>query len=181
MKQIENKKIVTNLLIFAGIVYVLLMLFIIIFKSLSSPLDLFTGNHPDYRSVNLIPFKDIWISTVSEGVNKSNIIGNIILFIPFSIFIRTIRTNMKNGLVKSIGIVFIVSIIIEIIQFVFSIGVSDINDVILNTFGGMVGSIIYSTLSKFIKKNTLKSFVAIVSSLIAFIMLILFILIFLAN
>lgn len=41
----------------------------------------------------------------------------------------------------------------EIIQYIFGLGVSDIDDVILNTFGGLVGILSYKVLTLIFKND----------------------------
>ena len=96
--------------------------------------------------VNFIPFKTI-ISYFTSGLSFaesnafSNLLGNIIIFIPL-IF------NKFRSLKSAILIGFLSSFLIEILQFVFKIGSCDIDDIILNTFGSIVGFILF----RFIKK-----------------------------
>ncbi|MBU5227959.1 VanZ family protein [Clostridium senegalense] len=130
---------------FIIIVYTLILLNILIFKYLDNPLQLITWNHPDYRGINLILFKNIWDANCSVGYNKNSIIGNILLFVPLPILYNiVIKDNWKKSLLLS----FEISVIVELTQYIFRIGALDINDVFLNTLGGFLGIIIY----KFAKK-----------------------------
>lgn len=45
-----------------------------------------------------------------------------------------------------------VSLLFEIIQYILSIGSSDITDIITNTLGGLVGVLVVSILRKIVKK-----------------------------
>lgn len=72
----------------------------------------------------------------------SNIYGNIILFIPLSIILLWLfRVGNKF---KVILIAFATSLSIELIQFTLKIGIADVDDLILNTFGAIIGVILYS-------------------------------------
>lgn len=60
---------------------------------------------------------------------------------------------MVSSSLKRIGVVFLCSLFCELFQFVFSTGITDINDLILNTAGGVLGIGIYSILRKLIKED----------------------------
>jgi glycopeptide antibiotics resistance protein len=49
--------------------------------------------------------------------------------------------------------IFGVSILFEIIQFIFGLGASDITDLINNTLGGVIGILIYFILNKIFKSD----------------------------
>lgn len=88
-----------------------------------------------------------------------NVIGNIVLFIPmyFCININYKSLSGKYMYVASV----LVSVLIEVLQLIenisgladFTSRVTDINDVILNTLGGMIGWLIYETYKKIKSKK----------------------------
>ena len=101
----------------------------------------------DYSGIsnNFIPFKEILrYSDVTSSLFMRNVIGNIIVFIPFGFIISDMlneKTNKDNILLTTL-IVFITSFCIEFIQMF--IGRSyDIDDIILNLCGGILGYIAY--------------------------------------
>ncbi len=105
------------------------------------------------RSCNLIPFKTI-LSFIRGGFFSSsfavsNILGNIVLFIPLGVYIRAIRR--QGGFKKSLLAVIITVAAVEIIQFVFGLGACDIDDVLLNSIGGALGIAAYMLLIKLLK------------------------------
>lgn len=173
MRKDELNRQYKYLLMFTVVVYVYLLLSIIIFKTLESPMDLFTGNHPDYRSLNLIPFKNMWDSNLSVSFNKSSIIGNIILFVPFGVLLKLFLSEREHNLLKSVFIVMVTSFLIESTQYITRIGVSDINDLILNTAGGLIGFLLSAMLIKWIGKNKAIKAVAVLGSIVAVIMIVL--------
>lgn len=67
-----------------------------------------------------------------------NILGNIIAFMPMGFFIPIIF-NKKRSLLKLVLFSAGISLFIELLQFRFSVGSFDIDDIILNTFGGALG------------------------------------------
>ena len=79
-----------------------------------------------------------------------NVIGNIVLFIPFGFFIYIKCEKNKH---KTLLAVLIMTLGVEFIQGFIPYRFCDIDDIILNTFGGYLGIIIYNILfSKFNNK-----------------------------
>lgn len=74
----------------------------------------------------------------------TNLIGNIFLFIPFAYFLMTVF-KLFNGK-KIILFSFLLSVSIEFIQYLFDIGVADIDDVLLNVTGGFIGLLLCNVL-----------------------------------
>lgn len=74
--------------------------------------------------------------------------GNVILLFPLSLYLYIRYTNKNNEKMKVILCVVCVSLAIEFIQCIigliigFQYRVVDIDDVILNTFGGIIGLLI---------------------------------------
>ena len=111
-------------------------------------------------SVNLIPFKTIWgyVTDVMAkrwmlGLAVKNVLGNFILFYPMGIFLpclfRKARTVKKTLLIALCTI-----LSVEIVQLVFRLGIFDIDDLILNMTGWILG---FFTLSiPFVRKCAIK-------------------------
>lgn len=182
MRKEKNKKILINgLLCFTIIIYICVLLNVIIFKSLASPMDLFTGNHPIMRSINVFVFKGIWDIKAYAGTNRTNILGNIILFVPLGIFLGTFLNHKRKYILKSLMVIIFISFLFELIQFVFAIGASDINDLILNTSGGMIGIFIYQGMIAVFKKEKVRNFIAIAGTVVGVMMIIMIVLLTIAN
>ena len=49
----------------------------------------------------------------------------------------------------NVCIIVLVSVIVEIAQYLFKVGATDIDDVILNTLGGLLGILIFKLIYKF--------------------------------
>lgn len=65
---------------------------------------------------------------------------------------------LKKLLVKKIAPAFFISLAIEIFQFILSIGVTDITDLLGNTLGGIIGIVIFYLLAKLFKNKTIEVF-----------------------
>ncbi|MCR8845163.1 VanZ family protein [Paenibacillus sp. SC116] len=89
---------------------------------------------------NLVPFKEI--SHNIQGQSMHGLIhffGNIALFIPLGIFLLLLSKNKKASFISVLVCSFGVSFSLEIAQVIFSIGNFDVDDLILNTTGGILG------------------------------------------
>lgn len=118
---------------------------------------MFDPNRIISRSYNLIPFQTIWeYAGGSDSMSKSfvlyNIFGNIVVFIPFGLFLQVIKK--RKTFRKSLLIVIITSMAIELMQFISGLGASDIDDVLLNSCGGIIGILIYQLFKKGLKEES---------------------------
>lgn len=111
--------------------------------------QLVTYKNNEYFGMNLVPLTEILRYDFGTPEFMRQVIGNIILFIPFGLFV-TYYTNIKK-----IGSIFLttigVSLVIETVQYF--IGRSfDVDDIILNVIGGILGFLLYIALDA-IKKH----------------------------
>ena len=111
-------------------------------------------------SVQPIPFKTIF-GYVEEviahrwmlGLAIRNVLGNFILFYPMGIFLpclfRSVRTVKKSLLISLCTI-----LSVETIQLIFRLGIFDIDDLILNMSGWVLGflTLSISRVRKYMKK-----------------------------
>ncbi len=134
----------TNILLF---LYIFTLTFLILFKlSLDIPSLVTT------RSINLIPF----YYDKETTFHLKEIIENILIFIPLGLLLK-----MKDLSPKKIFLLgFLLSFTYEFLQYIFSIGAADITDIIANTIGAILGSLVYSILSHLIhNKSKLNNFI----------------------
>ncbi|MEE3342936.1 MAG: VanZ family protein [Bacilli bacterium] len=106
----------------------------------------------NYGLSNLIPFKEIFRYSIGSRLFIKNIVGNILLFLPYGYFIGYYVNDKK--IISSAILTMFVSVTIEVVQL--KIGRTfDIDDVILNTCGGVIGFTIYiisENISKYLPK-----------------------------
>jgi glycopeptide antibiotics resistance protein len=100
-------------------------------------------SYMDKRSVNLIPFSALILNGKTE---LSEIISNVVIFVPLGIYAGTLFDRWNAG--RKLFFVFLTSLIVEAIQFSFAIGAFDITDIITNSFGGMIGLLIFKAIEK---------------------------------
>ena len=112
----------------------------------------FTSNlfNPDGASfrLDLIPFT--WAKGGATRI-AAEVIPNILMFIPFGFFLPLVFGWAKKWY-KAIGIALLFSLCVEVIQF-FIGRAADIDDVILNTLGGIIGYGIFSCFIKIKRKK----------------------------
>jgi glycopeptide antibiotics resistance protein len=101
------------------------------------------------RSINLIPFYSIkeYVFSSSAAIKKfsfANVAGNIAVFIPLGTYISVFKHDKR--VITNLLIICIVSLFIEIVQGLLGIGAADIDDLILNGLGGLVGILGYKFL-----------------------------------
>ena len=161
----ENKINLVTKILFT--IYLIVLYWILLFK-LGVRFN-YMGN----RNVNLIPFsKPVMLHGKAD---LSEIILNIIIFIPMGVYEGSLFKRWS--FIKRIIFLFIMSIIIEVLQFLLKIGSADITDVITNTLGGVIGLLIFITIEK-ILQNRIKAqkFINIIGTIGTTVMIILLIL-----
>ncbi|RAN88945.1 hypothetical protein B5P41_15135 [Bacillus sp. SRB_28] len=123
-------------------VYLFVLTWIILFKMQFSFQDL--RHFTDFRGINLIPFAGSVIK--NEQIDIGEIIYNIFAFIPFGIYISMLKPS--GSFLKKIVPIAGISLLFEVLQFIFAIGGSDITDLMGNTLGGIIGVGIYIVFCK---------------------------------
>lgn len=101
------------------------------------------------RSINLIPFAES--VTINGKADISEILLNVIVFIPFGIYISMLHKPWN--FIQKIIPIFCVSLLYEVLQYAFAIGGSDITDLIGNTLGGIIGMILFFILIRMFGKD----------------------------
>ncbi len=141
----ENKSRTLTVILLS--VYLIILTWIIVFKFSFSINEL-----PDLRGVNLIPFAGSVI--VNGKLFYSELILNVLAFVPFGVYLSMVKPAYPVW--KRILLIAVVSLLYEVLQFIFAIGASDITDLINNTLGGAIGCLIYFVFSKIMKEKTNK-------------------------
>lgn len=81
-----------------------------------------------------------------------NIFGNVIAFMPLGFFIPAVSKSMKNGFL-AVLCCFLVSLLVETLQLVSRLGSFDVDDLFLNTLGGLLGYIVYLIFRGLLKRK----------------------------
>ena len=103
------------------------------------------GDVSSVHGVNVTLFKELTRYQIGTRLFYRNIIGNIIMFIPFGFFTSYyLKLNKKRTIFY---LTLIVSVVIELIQL--KIGRAfDVDDIILNMVGSMIGYFLYRLMDK---------------------------------
>ena len=128
----------------ASLLYFFLLVYIVFFIKRRS-------GYQDYRkTINFYPLKDklpnlktINGNDLSKHVDFfMDVFGNILMFIPMPFALIWLFTSKLSYSTIFLFVV-LASLSIEIIQYLFNKGVSDIDDIFLNTIGGSIGLIVF--------------------------------------
>ncbi len=111
--------------------------------------ELFDPQRTITRSMNLIPFHSIqeYIYSSSATVQSfafSNVAGNVIAFVPLGAFLLLFKQDKR--IAANLLIICMISVVVEVIQGLFGMGAADVDDVILNSLGGLIGILGYRLL-----------------------------------
>ncbi|MGG6447379.1 VanZ family protein [Pseudobacillus badius] len=94
-------------------------------------------------NTNFIPFENIYMCL--SGQDKFNLdiivhntIGNVLLFIPIGVLFSLLLSKKKDNF-RAFLFFLAFSLVIEVLQYVLRVGQFDIDDILLNTIGGVVG------------------------------------------
>ena len=138
VEKLEDKKKMSKLShVIVFIYYVILIFNMAIFARYNS-----------INSYNLIPFKTI-IEMFKDGSFYSvaiNIFGNLLIYMPLEYFLLELF-NIKKFSTNFI-ISFVIILLIEIFQYIFKLGVFDIDDLILCISGMILFYVIYTKIKK---------------------------------
>ena len=137
----KNKKLNLTYIVFG--IYLVYLCWVILLK-LGTSFD----SIPHLRNINLIPFRGS-VTTSRWGIRE--LAYNVLAFLPFGLYISIIKN--KWSFFKKVLVAFLLSLSFEIIQYVFAIGASDITDIMNNTFGAIIGILVYSILNKIFKSK----------------------------
>lgn len=133
-KFLKSKKIVG----FLSAVYLIVLLYFLFLSEHMGRTESFV-----YYRYNLVPFKEItrYITKYrSFGFLRVfiNLAGNVLAFVPFGLFLPIFLKSQKKWLKTLLyGLIFVVSI--ELIQVLTRVGCSDVDDIILNMTGILLG------------------------------------------
>ena len=143
------------------IIYIMCIFYVVTFQDVS------------WSTSNFIPFKEMFRYEFGSRLFFKNVIGNMIMFMPYGFFIGYFLKINKNS--SAIVLSIITSLTIELTQL--KIGrVFDIDDILLNIIGGLIGFTIYKFIIKIrdrlpeLLKNQLFYNIIVIMLLVTFIL-----------
>ena len=111
------------------------------------------------------------IGNVTSGLHNSNnattrfphinIIGNVVLFVPFGFLFSLIYSKgglkQKKTLLVTLMVSVLLCLLIELLQLVTKVGVFDVDDIIMNTTGTFIGYIIFRVSLSIARRRKIKA------------------------
>lgn len=149
---------------FILIAYIVILIIVMVFKNVpaikSGPVTLDFGGTNGGHPANFVPFKTIFPYLVGEKgllIGSLNIIGNIALLVPLGFLIPFVYRSINWK--KSFAFALASSLIIEGMQVVLCVGIFDIDDVILNALGLLIGYWAFVILAKWFRSKNYKNII----------------------
>lgn len=138
VKNKEKLILYKELLGLSFIIYILCLFQVVTFQ-----------DNVSWSTNNFIPFREMFRYNIGSRLFVKNVLGNMLLFLPYGFFVSYYLKNKKPMLTLVLTI--IASFSIELVQL--SIGrVFDIDDILLNLLGGYLGYLLYYWLSNLYEK-----------------------------
>ncbi|MDQ6813321.1 MAG: VanZ family protein, partial [Bacteroidota bacterium] len=131
--QTKDEKVTNRLTTILFVIYLIALYWILLLK---------LGVQFSYmatRRANLLPFSEPVI------VTSENIL-NVLIFVPLGIYAGILfkRWNWR----KKLFFFFLLSLLVEALQYILRLGAFDVTDIITNTTGGVIGLIILKAIEK---------------------------------
>ena len=124
------------------VLYIFFLLYFLIFSDWYGR----TGVSREYQ-YNLVLFKEIkrfieYREELGAFAVFTNLFGNILIFMPFGFFIS--MASRAIGFFMTLFYSFGLSLCVEVFQLLTKVGSFDVDDLLLNTIGGVLGYILFS-------------------------------------
>ncbi len=123
------------------VIFAVLLIAYLLLLAYLTLLSKYYGREVEHRSINLIPFRTI-VDFLTSGYDMrpiiTNLVGNIAAFMPMG-FLFPIVFKQLDRLQKIVFVALLSSLTIEVAQYILRVGASDIDDLILNVLGAIVG------------------------------------------
>lgn len=111
-----------------SIIYILCLFHVVTFQAVN------------YGTSNFVPFKEIFRYSFGSHKFIKNIVGNIMMFVPYGFLASYLLKNKKFSVILILTTV--ASLTIETVQYYIG-RVFDVDDIILNLVGGILGFLMY--------------------------------------
>ncbi len=138
--------------------YSVILIKVVVFKEIPlvriGSLMLNFGGTNAGHAANFVPFSTILLYLLGgEGllIAGFNLVGNVILLVPMGFLVPFVYRDMTWK--KSVVLAIATGLIIEVMQAVLRVGIFDIDDVILNAVGVMVGYFMLVLLAKWVREK----------------------------
>lgn len=138
---VKNKQkliLYKELLALSFVIYILCLFQVVTFQ-----------DNVSWSTNNFIPFKEMLRYNIGSRLFVKNVLGNMLMFLPYGFFISYYLKNDKPWLTLILTV--IASFSVELVQMMIG-RVFDIDDILLNLLGGYLGYLLYYFAGKLINK-----------------------------
>jgi len=145
MDKSNKKKRKIHIIVF--IVYLAFLIYFLFFSDLLGRKIIYD----EYR-YNIKPFREIerYFNYAKDGgwlPFLVNVVGNIIMFAPFGYLFTALmekkQTTVITGFIDTFLITLVLCLLVELCQLLSKVGVFDVDDIILNVFGSLLGFVLH--------------------------------------
>ncbi|WP_407269877.1 VanZ family protein [Radiobacillus sp. PE A8.2] len=135
------KKSLKIIILLAFIGYVMVLAYLLFFSQ-------YRNSVQGIVAYNIIPFQSISryldnFNGFSFRLMTDNFFGNMLAFYPMGLLLPVLIKRLRN-VFSMTGIAFTFSFLVECLQFLFRLGAFDVDDMILNTTGAVVGYLTFT-------------------------------------
>ncbi|HAY53288.1 MAG TPA: VanZ family protein [Lactobacillus sp.] len=133
-----------EILVWLFVFYLMLVFALTVFRGTYFPWQLQFYWHRPLGEINW----QLWTQTAKLQQGQSivdfiyNLFGNVAWFIPFGMLYPVLRQR-RIGMIQTVFTGMAVSVCIEALQFILYTGITDVDDVMFNTLGALVGYLVY--------------------------------------
>ena len=128
IKNKEKMILYREILKLGFVIYIMCLFYVVTFQDVS------------WSTSNFIPFKEMFRYEIFSGMFFKNVLGNMVMFLPYGFFVSYLLKLDKKEIILLLSL--LVSCTIETTQLLIG-RVFDIDDIMLNTLGGLGGYYIY--------------------------------------
>lgn len=121
-------------------------------------------SYMEERRINLVPFRQFLLLT------SENIL-NVVVFVPLGIYAGILFDKWLFS--KKLSFVFLLSLLVEALQYILRVGAFDITDIITNTSGALIGLIVFNWLEKAFDYFNAQRLVNIIAAAVTVLMILL--------
>ena len=143
MSQVRTRQNPVLRLLF--LLYCGLMLWLLFGKRMDGSLEIsFEGAK---ENVNLVPFATVklYLRLLQKGANRAllrhavvNLVGNVVMFVPLGWFLPSVWENLR-AFFKTLFLAAVLICLVEAVQLATGLGSCDVDDLILNLWGVILG------------------------------------------
>lgn len=148
----ETKRAIQGFSVILFILYLILMIYFLFFAE-----NLGRSFSERTYAYNLEPFKEIgrfWTYRKELGFWAVflNLAGNVLCFVPFGAILPILSVRARNFFLTTL-LSFEFSLMVECVQLISRVGSFDVDDLMLNTMGGVVGFLMFTVCNALRRKR----------------------------